>query len=611
MGDWRPLHQVEGYPPIEEHGLVGDGATCALVARDGSVGFLCVPRFDSPPLVCPLLDRQEGGEFRLVVAAAEEARQRYLPSTAVLVTEIRSPAGTVRITDGMLLRAGAVLEEEAPAGTGTFLRMVEVLHGRPEISLSLEPRGGAFVHPTADGLRLSCPGQRVEVALRWSRPLAAWPAVLRLRAGDRFWVALQWEPGAGAPTAADPFADTVRVWRRWSAALHLEVPRKDLVHRSAITLKLLDHFANGAIVAAATSSLPERIGGDRNWDYRYAWVRDAAYTVFALRRIGLPEEAGGFLTWVLEAVDTPGSPHVVYDIDGHAAPREIVDPLLSGYRHSAPVRWGNDASYQVQHDVFGEVLDCAFQWAATGGTFAPGLWGRLRALAEASRDAWARPDHGIWEVRAPPRPFAYSAAMCQVALDRAARLSRRLRLPGDPLRWEQDALTITRRILTDAWDPQMCTLTEHLGPGSGLDASLLALPLRRVLPADHPKMAATCRAIVERLDAGGGLLYRYLPEESPDGVGGAEGAFLLCSFWLVDNLVGQGRVEEAAALFERLCSHANELKLLPEQIDPGTGAFLGNFPQGLSHVGLVSSAALLGRAAHGLNPELSTHAWFR
>ncbi|MFJ7779272.1 glycoside hydrolase family 15 protein [Streptomyces yangpuensis] len=611
MTGWRSLSSEYRQRPIEDHGLIGDGTTCALVARDGSIAFLCVPRFDSPPLVCPLLDPDRGGEFRLAVAGATHSRQRYLASTGVLVTEIRSPDGAVEITDGMCLRTGAVLEEDAAAGTGTLIRLVRVLHGRPAVSLRFAPRGGSLVEGSAEELRMWCPRQGAKVVLRSSRPLPRGPGV-PLREGERLWIALQWGPSAGSPAEVDddPLAETVRRWRAWSGRLVQDVPQRRLVHRSAITLKLLDHFANGAIVASATSSLPERIGGDRNWDYRYSWIRDAAYTVFALRRIGLPMEAGGFLTWVLDAVDASGGPRVVYDIDGRPAPREVLDPELSGYLGSKPVRWGNDAARQTQHDVYGEVLDCAFQWAATGGTFAPGLWKRLTALAEAARTAWARPDHGIWEVRSSPRPFTYSAAMCQVALDRAARLSRRLGLPGDAETWEADAEAITCHILDNAWDPTRRALTEHLAPDGGLDASLLALPLRRVLPADHPKMVATCRAVAEQLDAGGGLLYRYLPEESPDGVGGPEGAFLLCSFWLVDNLVGQRRVGEAVELFDRLCAYSNELGLLPEQVAPGDGAFLGNFPQGLSHVGLVSSAVLIARATHGLIPELSTHAWF-
>nr|WP_319949634.1 glycoside hydrolase family 15 protein [Streptomyces halobius] len=414
-----------------------------------------------------------------------------------------------------------------------------------------------------------------------------------------------------SPSIDRRIKDTEGVWRRWSAHVVGDTPRADLVRRSAITLKLLDHVENGAIVAAPTSSLPEHIGGDRNWDYRYAWIRDAAYTVFALRRIGLPDEAGGFVHWALTAAQREGRLRVLYNVEGRPPPVEVIDDELGGYRNSSPVRWGNAAAEQVQHDVYGEILDCAFQWAATGGTLSDGLWHRLAGLAEQARTAWKTPDHGIWEVRTRGRPFTYSAAMCQVALDRAARLATRLDLPGDATTWAREARHLSGRIIGDAWDERMNSLTEHLGPGGGLDASLLALPLRRVLSADHPRMVATTRAVAERLGAGDGLLYRYLPQESPDGINQPEGAFLLCSFWLVDNLAGQGRVDEASQLFEKLCSYASPLGLFAEQIDPSDRSFLGNYPQALSHVGFLSSAVVLARTQRGIRPELSTHAWFR
>ncbi|TCJ19836.1 glycoside hydrolase family 15 protein [Rubrobacter taiwanensis] len=596
------LNPTDGYLPLEDFGLIGDGSTSALVGRDGAVSWLCIPRFDSEPPFCKILDARSGGAFTVAPEDLVESRQFYEPDSGVLITELRGRSSLVRVTDALTLRSGADLNEDAPACRSELLRMVEVLRGPVRLRVEVEPRGGAEAERRGDGLHLRCKRYAgLDLQLWSSKPLRGTRNVLELGEGERMHLTLRWGGGPYRHHPVPPqkvLESTVSIWQRWAQQITYEGPQKDLVRRSAITLKLLDYFQTGAIVAAPTSSLPEALGGPRNWDYRYAWIRDAAFSVYALRRIGLPGEAAGFLGWVLDAVERHGRPKVLYDMDGEIPPPERTDEELEGYRKSPPVRWGNAAADQRQHDVFGEILDCAYQWARHDGVLDEPLWRRLTELVEAAGREWHDPDHGIWEVRTPGRPFTYSAALCQVALDRGARLAEQFGLPGDVKGWRAEAERIRAAILEEAWDEGAGAITEHLG-GGGLDAGLLALPLRRVVPADHPKMVATTEAIVDRLGAGEGLLYRYLPDESPDGLPGHEGAFLLCSFWLVDNLAGQGRVEEAAELYESLCGRANPLGLLPEQIDPGSGAFLGNYPQAFSHVGVISSGVNLARRLEG------------
>lgn len=598
MVRFLPLSYVDGYLPIEDHGLIGDGTTAALVGRDGAISWMCVPRFDSPPLFCRILDSSRGGAFTVAPENLVESRQFYESDTGVLVTEMRSQSGLVRVTDALTIRSGADLTEDAPAGRCELLRSVSVLEGRLVLRIQIEPRGGGRAESAGGGLRLHCVTRpEIELQVLSTGQLNGLETSRDLKAGDRFHLILRWGRGSlrHHPIPPDDLLQaTLDAWRRWMRHFDYEGPQELLVRRSAITLKLLDYFENGAMVAAPTSSLPEAIGGTRNWDYRYSWVRDAAFSVYALRRIGLVHEAEGFLGWVLDAAEKAGRPRVLYDLDGKQPPPEREDSELGGYRRSKPIRWGNAAAEQLQHDVYGEILDCAYQWAAHGHIIDEKLWASLRSRVAAASQEWNTPDRGIWEVRTLGRPFTYSAALCHVALDRGARLAERYRLPGDYKGWRAAAETIKQAILEKSWDPEVQALTEHLGRG-GLDASLLSLPLRRVIPADDPRMVATAAAIQERLGAGGGLLYRYLPRESPDGLPGHEGAFLLCSFWLVDNLAFQGRLEAAMELYDSLCARAGALGLLPEQIDPGSGTFLGNYPQAFSHIGLISSGVNLSR----------------
>jgi GH15 family glucan-1,4-alpha-glucosidase len=594
---FRPIRRRDGYLALEDMGLIGDGTTAALVGLDGSIPWLCLPRFDSEPLLCGLLDHARGGGFTVAPEEVIEARQRYEPDTAVLVTELRGPTGVLAVTDAVALRSGADLSDDAPAGRRELIRSAVVLAGFVRVRVEVEPHGGASAQVAAGGLSVeSWRRPDLDLHIRCNRPLQALRSVHELHTGERLDVVLSWG-GAHRHHRFDVeelLAATAAAWRRWMQGFIYEGPEGALVRRSALTLKLCDHWSNGALIAAPTSSLPAPIGGVRNWDYRYTWIRDASFSVYALRRIGFAEEAGAFLGWVLDTFEHDSAPKIMYKLDGGAVPDEMVDGELEGYRRSAPVRWGNGAADQRQHDVYGEVLDCAYQWSRGGGQLDNHLWARLAALADLAVDAWRLPDQGIWEVRGEGRVFTYSAGLCQVALDRAARLAQYLDLPGPVSKWQRAAAALRDAVL-GSWDEDAQTLSEHLDGGGSLDASLLALPIRRVVPAEHPRMVATTKAVAERLSAGGGLLYRYLHEQSPDGLPGEEGAFLLCSFWLVENLAKQGKLEEAAELYASLCGRASSVGLLPEQVDPSSGEFAGNFPQAFSHIGVIAAGVTLAR----------------
>ncbi|WP_316741834.1 glycoside hydrolase family 15 protein [Streptomyces sp. MK7] len=605
---FRPVRKREGHLPLEDLGLVGDGTTAALVGLDGSIPWMCLPRFDSDPLFCGLLDHAHGGHFTLAPEDLVEARQRYEPDTGVLTTELRSTTGLVRITDALPLRPGADLTDDLSAGRCQLVRSAVVLSGHVRLHVAVEPRGGGTAQALFSGLEVrSSRRPDLRLHLRSNRPLTGLSTTHDLSQGEHLDLLLSWGRfhRHHRYEADAMLADTADAWRRWMKHFAYSGPQEALVRRAAITLKLCDDWANGALVAAPTSSLPAPLGGIRNWDYRYAWIRDAAYAVFALRRIGFTGEADAFLGWVLDAVEQSRSPRIMYTLDGGLVPDEIEDSELEGYRRSAPVRWGNGAADQRQHDVYGEILDCADQWLRTdqwlreGRQVQPALWAGLAGLADTAEQAWRQPDQGIWEMRNEGRAFTYSAGMCQVALDRAAAIGERLGLPGRTAAWRASADRLRQVILEESWDEDAQTLSAHLDGGGVLDASLLALPMRHVVPAHHPRMAATTTAVAERLSAGDGLLHRYLHQESPDGIPGDEGAFVLCSFWLADNLTAQGRIDEAEELYTSLCARASPLGLLPEQIDPVSGEFMGNFPQAFSHIGVIASGVNLARARAG------------
>jgi alpha,alpha-trehalase len=596
---FRPVRMHGGYPPLADLGLIGDGATAALVGLDGSIRWMCVPSFDSEPLFCALLDHARGGEFIVAPENLVAARQRYEPDTGVLTTEMRTHTGVVQLKDALALRSDADLSDDAAANRSELVRSAVVLTGNVRLRVSVQPRGGAQPRLAFNGLAVECPRQpSLRLHLRSNRTLPGLQSIHDLQQGDRLNLVLSWGRfhRHHALDAEARLSETTDAWRQWMTGFRYDGPEPAMVRRAAITLKLCDHWVNGSLVAAPTSSLPAPVGGIRNWDYRYTWIRDAAFAVFALRRIGFVNEADAFLGWVLDAFERSREPRIMYTHEGDPIPDEWEDGELEGYRRSEPVRWGNGAADQRQHDVYGEVLDCADQWVKAGGRLDPALWDGLSGIADAAATAWRDPDQGIWEVRSSGRVFTYSAALCQVALDRAAAIGERLGFTGPVARWQSEAAHLRETILTRAWNDDAKTLSEHLDGGDSVDASLLALPLRGVIPADHPRMVATTAAIVERLSAGDGLLYRYRHDDSPDGLAGDEGAFLLCSFWLVDNLVHQRRLEEAEQLYVSLCARASPLGLLSEQIDPSSGELTGNFPQAFSHIGVIASGVTLARA---------------
>jgi GH15 family glucan-1,4-alpha-glucosidase len=599
---FRPIELRDGYLPIQDYGLIGDGTTAALVGRDGTIAWLCLPRFDRHPIFSSILDRQAGGRFAVDVGTIVGARHRYFGDSSVLITELKTSDGIVRITDMMPLRREADLTAVSAMDVGELLRVVEVLDGEVTLRASVTVQDGVDVERTRvgalSGVRIrSRRYPAVDLVLEASAELDGAGGEWTLEQGHSISFCLRWNGGTGASSVDSPIAaitNTVEGWLGWLQAFRYVGPQRAKVQRSAITIKMLDYLPNGAIIAAPTSSLPEHIGGERNWDYRYVWVRDAAFAVYALRRIGMDREAWQFLSWVL-GLARDHRLNLMYTLDGEMDIPEREDRSLEGYRRSAPVRWGNGAHGQLQHDVFGELLDCAFMWSTHGGRFTRQLWDELRHFVNRAAEVWDQPDQGIWEVRTEGQVQTYSAGICQVALDRGAKLARRFGLEGEVERWERTARQIQETILEEAWDEEQGFLTQGLR-GGHLDASILGLPLRRALPATHPRVVATVEAVDRELGAGDGLIYRYRPNKSPDGLSGDEGAFVLCSFWLIDNLVLQGRLEEAQSRFDRMCERTSVLGLLPEEIDPATGDFLGNFPQAFSHIGLISSGFNLTRA---------------
>jgi alpha,alpha-trehalase len=596
--------------PIGDYALLSDCRSAALVSRAGSVDWLCFPRFDSPAVLARILD-PAGGHFAIRPVGDFEASRAYAGQTMVLETTFRTAAGTAVLTDAMAVGRNERGHDLGAGSPGVLLRQLACTNGEIDVEVSYAPRpeyglihpileevpGGLAARGGAGRLLLSAPdGFHVDGATASSR--------LHLTAGQTVMFALQhapiWDPPLAAWAAdkiAARLADTVEGWRSWSA-IHqtYEGPWRELVHHSGRVLQALTFAPTGAIVAAPTTSLPETVGGERNWDYRYTWVRDACLTMEALWVAACPDEADKFFGFLAEAAASQlqrgGDLQIMFGIGGERDLSERELPHLAGWRDSHPVRVGNGAWTQRQLDVYGELLAAAWRLVEQLGELDPVTKRFLAAAADTAAARWTEKDQGIWEIRGEPRDFVYSKLMCWVALDRAIALAPQLgaadRVPG----WTTARDEIRAAILEHGWSEKAGAYAQAFG-GDDLDASNLMLAITGFLPGGDPRMKATIDAIAERLTDKRGLVYRY---QAHDGLAGEEGTFLLCTFWLAQAQALAGEVDQAVATFERAAAAISDVGLLAEEVDAGSGEMIGNFPQAFSHIGLINAAWAIAQA---------------
>ncbi|MET9850956.1 glycoside hydrolase family 15 protein [Streptomyces ossamyceticus] len=590
------------HPRIEDYALIGDHQTAALVSNRGSIDWLCLPRFDSAACFAALLGTEENGHWRIAPTGAGTCTRRaYRKDTLVLDTEWETDDGAVRVTDLMPQR------DRAP----DVVRVVEGLAGRVTVRSTIRLRfdyGSAVPWMRrSDGHRVAVAGPdavwlRSEPAVRtWSEDRATY-AEFTVEPGEKVAFVLTWHPShEPRPRLVDPYESlrtSVHDWRSWAAHCRYDGPYRDEVVRSLITLKALTYEPTGGIVAAATTSLPEEIGGVRNWDYRHCWLRDSTLTLGALLACGYQQEAEAWRDWLLRAVaGDPADLRIMYGLAGERRLPEYELPWLAGYENSRPVRIGNDAIQQRQLDVYGEVMDSLSLSRSSGLPTKPQMWRMQCTLMEYLRSVWREPDEGLWEVRGPRRHFTHSKVMSWAAADRAVRtLEDDPELSGDLDGWRALRDEIHREVCARGYDTGRNTFTQSYGSRE-LDASLLLIPRMGFLPPDDPRVVGTVDAIREEL-CHDGFVRRYSADHlsstaSVDGLPGSEGTFLVCSFWLADALHLTGRTKEARELFEQLLGLTNDVGLLAEEYDPVAGRQLGNFPQAFSHVGLVGTALAL------------------
>jgi GH15 family glucan-1,4-alpha-glucosidase len=589
--------------PIENHGIVGDLRTSALVGLDGAVDFLCWPRFDSPSVFASLLDEEKGGRFELSPALnGARHRQLYLPDTNVLLTRFLSPEGVAEISDFMVLGSEQRLVRRAKAVRDPmrFRMRCAPRFDYARVCPEVREEGGSLVFEGAGkALRL-----RSTIPMRIEGDDGM--AEFALKAGEAAAFVLE-DAALGHAGAVDPhevaqwFKATSDGWRHWTARSTYRGRWRDMVNRSALVLKLMTSHEHGSMVAAPTFGLPEAIGGVRNWDYRYTWIRDAAFTVYAFLRLGHTAEANAFMRWlVAREADgdadgngaSDGKLDLMYGLDGHRELAETELPHLRGYRDSRPVRIGNGAAGQLQLDIYGELMDAAYLSDKYGEQISHEGWQGITRSMNWVTENWEQPDEGIWEVRGGRRHFLHSRLMCWVALDRALRLARKRSLPAPFQHWAETRDAIYHDIHTNFWDPVHQTFVQSKGETS-LDAACLLMPLMRFISPTDPRWLSTLKAVGERL-VDDSLVRRY-EDKSVDGLDGVEGSFNMCSFWYVECLARAGNLAQARFLFEKMLGYANHLGLYAEELGP-SGEHLGNFPQAFTHLALISAAHYLNRA---------------
>lgn len=600
------------YPLIEDHGIIGDLYSTALVARDGTIDFCCLPNFDSPSVFASLLDDSIGGWFRVEPRDCLKYKQMYLPDTAILLTRAYTSSGLGQVEDFMPI-----------VGTETkihqIIRRISCVRGSIEYAVDCRPafdyaRASHQIRSIAGGVLFETEGG-VRYGLMSSVPLeqrdGSARATIALKEGELATLVFFAVPENSNDNPFAPLGDsqlafeqTTQFWHNWLTRCTYRGRWSDMIRRSAITLKLLTFGPTGAIVAAPTFGLPESVGGTRNWDYRYTWIRDASFTLYAFMRIGFTEEAVAFMQWLAarcgEAEMSSTSPlNIMYGIHGDHILLEQELNHLKGYRDSRPVRIGNAAHSQLQLDIYGELMDSVYLYQKYVAPLSYELWNKMRRLADWVAKHWEQPDEGIWEMRSGRKAFVFSRLMSWVALDRACRIALRGSLPGDTRKWAEQRDKIYDQIMTKGWNPERQAFRQHFD-SEVLDAANLLMPMVKFISAKDPRMDSTINETLKYLTTDS-LTYRYDPKLTLDGLPGEEGTFCMCTFWLVEALTRAGRLHEAQLIFQKMLGYANHLGLYGEEIGQ-LGETLGNFPQAFTHLSLISAAYNLD---HALNSARS------